>query len=113
MKLYFATISELSTPEQCDSITNLIKEREWGFWHHIGNSWLVVTDDEVSTAEIRDTILERAPDCITLVIEFTVHDWAALSPTSSHQWLERYLVTSAQAPLLPGIESGWRRTAQD
>ena len=113
MKLYFVTISELSSPEQCDSITNFIKEREWGFWHHIGNSWLIVTNDEVSAAEIRGKILERAPDCITLVVEFTAQDWAVLSPTSSHQWLLRYLVAPTQAPLLPGIESGWGRSAQD
>ena len=106
MKLYFATISETSSAEQCDAITNYIKQRGWGYWHHIGNSWIIATkgDDDLTAGTLRDTLLEYAPGCINLVVEFTVEDWGAYSPSSTHDWLRSYFSPKNRHPVLPGFD---------
>lgn len=114
MKYYLAVISELATAQQCDSITDFIKERRWGFWHHIGNLWAIAIDDDGwNAASLRDKILEYAPGCITLVIQFDSSDWAAMSPSSSHPWLHQHLSGVTRTPLFGGIAEGWDKAAPE
>lgn len=112
MRFYLATISELASAEQCNSITNFIKEKGWAYWHHIGNSWLIAgTDESWDAAALRDKILEYAPNAIALVIRFEAKDWAAMSPVSSHAWLHKHLASIDQTPLFGGHRGGWDQAA--
>ena len=112
MRFYLATISELASAEQCNSITGFIKEKGWGYWHHIGNSWLIATSDESwDAAALRDKILEYAPNVVALVMQVEAKDWATMSPVSSHEWLHRYLSSISQAPLFGGHPGEWNQAA--
>lgn len=112
MKCYLATISELASEEQCNTITRFIKEKGWPYWHHMGNSWLIAAANESwDAAASRDKIVECAPSVIALVIRFETENWAAMSPASSHEWLHKHLSSIDQTSLAGEHRGGWNQAA--
>ena len=99
-------VDELTDADQRDRITSYLGDAGLRFWHHIGNSWVVATEDRSRTAsDLRDKVQEFAPTRSVLVIELHPTDWATYSPAVGHDWLRKNLRPSQGMPLFNTLSS--------
>ena len=100
MRHFVILLDELVSAEQRDRITDYLRDAGWGFWHHIGNSWVVTMKERSRSAtDLVDKVKEIAPSHHVLVIELHPTDWATYSPVAGHDWLFKYLQPPEGAPL--------------
>ncbi len=95
MKKRFVVAIGTSTPEQDQAFREWISG-SYGWWHWIGNVWLIVDLNGMLTAAvIRDQLLECYPGVTTLVLELGVSEsctWSGFGPNTEQRnmfkWLE-------------------------
>ena len=107
MRHFVILLDELVPAKQRDKITSYLRDARCGFWHHIGNSWVVTMEDRSRSAiDLKDKVKEIAPSHLVLVIELHPTDWATYSPVVGHDWLLKYLVPSEGTSLPNPLNSG-------
>ena len=91
-KLFMVSIDDNATTEQRDAVTTYVNQLHVtggvGFWHHLTSTWLIADPRAVlTTAELRDKLLELMPGVSTMVVRVAPAEWATSSQVSGHKWL--------------------------
>jgi hypothetical protein len=70
MKRRFIVAIDGMTDQQESTFISYIQNQGLGWWHWIGNFWLLVSiDKKLNADEIRDKLLEIVPEKYSLVLE--------------------------------------------
>jgi len=89
-KRFVAMMAEEVTKEQRDAITAFVKAKGFGFWHWVGNAWLLSTDAKEWTAEkLRDELRTLASGPLLLVLEVKGGTWSAFGTKGRFDWLHK------------------------
>lgn len=92
MAVFFVTVDDDATRAQRDAFTNYVRKQEWGFWHHVSNSWLIVdSSNRCTAAQLREKVKELMPKVSMIAIKVEPQDYATFSRKSGFQWLRKYL----------------------
>lgn len=88
----FVLIAEGMSNESAKKLVNLFKEKGFGFWHYVGDLWLLHTPDseEIQASWIRDEVRKLgANNCFVTSVPAGYINWAVSSPKNSHEWLHK------------------------
>lgn len=97
MRKRFIVLVDNTTLEQEEKFVSYIRENGFGWWHYINNSWLLTTNKDFKSSEIRDKLNEFFPDEYNLVIELrgdTDDSWSGFGPSGSKRNMFRWLKTT-------------------
>lgn len=84
----YVVIVDGMAAEQTSSIAVAIKDTGVGWWHWIGNVWLIQDSSALGAGFWRNLCLQRVPGGSVLVFEAADNtDWSACLPKPWHQWL--------------------------
>jgi hypothetical protein len=87
MRKRFVVCLNSSTPEQNKAFKDYISETGMGWWHWLGDTWLLTDSSGVRTAEgIRAKLKELYPGVHQLVLELRGKDdtWAGFGPNGAN-----------------------------
>lgn len=81
---YVVAIDELSSAQR-QQFLSYVKEAGFGWWHWIGDFWLLTkTGEPISAADLRDKILEISPGKRCIVMEVKeAGRWAGFGPSGA------------------------------
>lgn len=87
--LRFVLIVDDATQEQQNSVTNSLKDKPYGFWHHLSDVWLLVDpNDQQTPASLRDYLKDIVPGATTLVLRIDdKHAWAGFGVPDNFKWV--------------------------
>jgi hypothetical protein len=97
MKKRFVICLNSSTKEQDELLKQFIKEKNFGWWHWLSNTWLLIDDNGTfSAANIRDELKNIYPVVHMLVLELNGKgdSWAGFGTITPEKdmfkWLKDY-----------------------
>ena len=81
----FIVLLDSATPEHDKEFKKWVKERGFGYWHWLSQSWLLTsTDRYVTASDVRDKVMEIYDECrrlLVLELRGTGHDtWSGFGP---------------------------------
>ncbi len=86
MKKRFVVLLESATPQQDEEFRKWVDEQSFGYWHWLGQSWLLVDRVKNSDAHaIRDKAIVIYDDINLIVLDVTAQSqgkWAGFGPQS-------------------------------
>lgn len=92
MKKRFIVLLDQATQQQDTAFIEYLREKGFGWWHWIPNSWLVYSHTELTAAELRDEIKNIYPEATSIVLEGSPGGWAGFGPKSDtknmFKWIE-------------------------
>ena len=81
VKRRFVVGIDQETSEDVSSFFKYIEQQEFGWWHWIGNLWLLTTDDkQITVVAIRDKLTKITNGGRVIVIEVSSTYWATYGP---------------------------------
>ncbi|RDE92892.1 hypothetical protein DPW01_01085 [Aggregatibacter aphrophilus] len=88
-KRFIVLIDEDFTKEQRNRLTQYFKGK-FGYWHWIGNAWLLSTsrDSDTSTS-IRDELRNILNKGLILVLDMSNNNWAAFGDKKKTEWFHK------------------------
>lgn len=71
---------------------DLIKDPDvLGWWHHISNTYIIITSNSPSVVTVREFVQERMPNTHFLVMEVNYNNYDGFLPQTSWDWFEKSL----------------------
>ncbi|WP_025267084.1 hypothetical protein [Bibersteinia trehalosi] len=88
-KRYIILIDENFPSEVRNNITSFIKQKGFGYWHWIGNVWLITVNEEWTSKKLRDEIKQFISNDGLLVVLNSSHSqgWATFGNSRKSEWL--------------------------
>ena len=92
MKRRFVVGIDHETSEDVSSFLKYIRQHKFGWWHWIGNLWLLTTHNEKITAvAIRDKLAQITGGKTAVVIEVTSITWATRRHTGKKEDISKWI----------------------
>ena len=94
MRKRFIIGLDSTTKEQNEAFLEFVKEHGVGWWHWLGNFWLLAdSGGRFSADDVRNKLKETHPGVHTLVIELSEHGdtWAGYGPKSENRNMFKWL----------------------
>ncbi|WP_137923938.1 hypothetical protein [Cupriavidus sp. 2SB] len=90
-KRFIAMVGEEVTKEQRDQVTAFVKSKGLGFWHWVGNVWLLTSSsDDLTASTLRDSIRDlTGGDPMVMVLEVEPKTWAGFGLTGRFEWIKK------------------------
>lgn len=96
-KRFVIILQNSTSKEQNDRFINWVENQRFGWWHWVGNAWLIVGNTSLSAADVRDKANTFFGMC-NLVQEISgpYVRWAGFGPNGTGEkknmftWLERH-----------------------
>lgn len=91
-KRYIILIDEDYPSDVRNNITKFCKEQQFGYWHWIGNVWLVTVKNTWTSKRLRDEIKKMIPNEGLLVVLNATESsgWATYGNSKKSKWLKEY-----------------------
>lgn len=86
---FIILVDESFTARERDLITKHFKGK-LGYWHWIGNVWLLATkQDSYTASSIRDEVKSIVPKGMILVLDLNEDTWAGFGQKKKFEWMHK------------------------
>ncbi|AWI50616.1 hypothetical protein DDU33_03510 [Actinobacillus porcitonsillarum] len=89
-KKFIVLVDEAFTTDERNTISKYLKDK-FGYWHWIGNAWLLITSRDTDTSQnIRDELIKLVNRGTIIVLDISNNNgWAGFGNTKKFEWMHK------------------------